>query len=341
MSNSYSEIEEQEGTRIEKVLLFALVAFLLVGGFWVFSRIESLLPAPELQNVSNYSELGMPNTQALSIEEELGIPKLRNEVQKLQKIADNRQATLANVLAAQSKAEEEYKFRREEYRTAMQAGTVTKNQRSVFEAKRATFQVVSTHVLPAQAAVDGATKRVADTQSRLNSASNRARDVLQIRSFQRNVKLFAIHFSYAACCLGLSWALWQSTRRRRWRYQTIATALFTASVLQLLFLLFRYSWTLVLEDFAVLGVAAMGSIICILAIVAIKRWLFSPERLAEARLSARRCVTCATPFVESQSHCWKCGKPVVERCASCGANRLVFAPHCGSCGSSTSVPPVQ
>ena len=333
MANEFLEVEEQEGTRIEKVLLAALVAFLLVGGFWVLGRIEGSFPAPVLLSSTaiNYN-LSQTDGNAVSIEDELGVTQKRRDVAKLQQIVDNRNAVLTKALALQSKAEKEYKFRREEYRTAMQSGSALTRMRTGFESSRAAYEVASALVLPAQAALDAATKQVAGEQQKLNAAQMRAQSVFDQRSFQRNLKLFAVHFTFAGACLAMSFAVWQRARKRRWRYLTVLTAVFTASVLQLLLLLLRYCWALFLQDIAVLGVSALGTIVCVLAIVGIKRWLYSPERLAQARLGSHRCARCATPFIESQNHCWKCGHALVEKCPSCGGNRLLFAPHCGNCG---------
>jgi hypothetical protein len=333
MANGYPEIEDQEGTRIEKVLLAALVAFLLVGGFWALSRIEGYFPEPVL---TSYEYLDQ-RILTVSVEEELGVNSVRGRVERLQRIANNRRTSLAKAVAAEAKAGEAYRFRREEYRTAMQAGNVTESQRSAYDSSRIAYQHAKEAIAPLQMASDEAEKGMAREDLALRAAQQRARDVFDSRSFQRNIRLFAFHFSFAGMCLGVSWILWQAGRRRRWRYLTILTALFTASVLQLLFLLFRYCWELFLEDYAALGISLLGTALCILAIVGIKRWLFSPERLAQARLADRRCTVCATPFSESQTHCWNCGRPLVERCQSCGANRLLFAPHCGSCGADAEV----
>jgi len=334
MANGYPEVEDQEGTRIEKVLLAALVAFLLVGGFWALEQIETALPAPVLQSYGDSAYA--PRTagdSTVSVEDEVGVTKLRTEIQKFQVQSDKAGESLSSLLAAKGKAEETYKFRREEYRTAMQAGIASIAQRTAFEKSRATLQKADALIPTAQAASNLANQSLKSEQQKVDAAAKRAQDVYNTRSSLRNVKLFAAHFSFTAICLVLSWNLWQLGRKRRWRYQTILTGLFTASILQLFFLLFRYCWALFLADLATLGIATVGSGICIAAIIAIKRWLYSPERLALARLSARRCTHCATPFTDAQSHCWKCGNAIVEKCSSCGSNRLLYAPFCGTCGS--------
>ena len=215
----------------------------------------------------------------------------------------------------------------------MQAGNASASQRSAFESSRSALESAAARLQQFQAASDEASSKVAAEQQKVNAAAQRAQAVFGARSFQRNVKLVVLHFSFAAACLVLSWILWLKGRNRRWRYQAILTGLFTASILQLFFLLIRYCWELFLSDVATLGVAGIGTAVCIFAIVAIKRWLYSPERLALARLSSRRCALCATPFTETQSHCWKCGHALTEKCPTCGSDRLLYAPFCGTCGA--------
>jgi hypothetical protein len=335
MANGYPEVEEQESTRIEKVLLTALVAFLLVGGFWALSRIESAFPSPELQTYQydyGYAYPTGEDRQGSSVEDDLGITSIRSEVKKIEGVLSNRRAALDKAQAAQQEVAEKYEFRREEYRTAMQSGRVTAAQQSSYESARAAYQRAKAKIPPLQAAYDDVSKRLNDRRRVLSAEAERARDVYESRLLQRNVRMFAYHFGFAAACLGLSWILWQFGRSRQWRYQTVLTAFFTASVLQLIFLLFRYCWELFLENYAALGVSVLGSVVCILAIIAIKRWLFSPQRLAEARLALRCCPMCSTPFIDSQTHCWHCGTALVEQCNVCGGNRLLYAPHCGNCG---------
>lgn len=311
---------------MEKVLLAALVAFLLVGGFWVQGRFEELIPAPVLQSYDGRQ----------GIEDEVGVSPLRSRVDKLQVVANNRQSTLGGKENARDEAAKKYEFRREEYRTAMEAGGASAVQRGAFEKARASLSAAQAEIAPAKLIADEAAQGLAKERANFEAASARARDIFESRELQRSVKMFALHFGFAAGCVGIAWIVWQQGRQKRWRYLTILTALFTASVLQLLFLLFEYCWRLFLEAYAALGVSLLGTVVCILAIIGIKRWLFSPERLAESRLGASRCPLCSTPFTESQNHCWHCGHALVEDCETCGSRRLLYAPHCGNCGSSPS-----
>jgi len=336
MHSGYPEVEEQEGTRIEKVLLAALVAFLLLGGFWTLDRMEGYFPRPVLAtNIESNGYSAPDPTNTVSVESELGISPKRDRLNRVAEIANNRRATLAVVEAASRKAEADYEFRREEYRTAMQAGHPADAENKKFEAARTAKQQAEASIAPAKAESDRADKDLAREQSSFSAAQKRAQDVYDSRVQLRNVKLFALHFGFAGACLGLAWISWQAGRRRRWRYQTLVSAFLIAAILQLLGLMLRYGWELFVDTFAVLGISLMGTAVCILAIIGIKRWLFSPERLAQARLSSQKCPTCATHFEPGQNHCWHCGHSLVEPCPTCGEKRLLFAPHCGNCGSTT------
>ena len=336
--NGYPEVEEQEGTRLEKFLLFILVAFLLMGGFWVFDRIQEVIPQPVLRG--EYEGTSMPWARGqfgTPVEDELGVSPLRKQAAKKQEVVTHLNDAFVNAEATQTKAELEYKFQREEFRTAIESGSAKGKNASKFESARSKFQALQTLTAKAEAALKLAQGDLDSEQRTIDLRAKAAQKVFDDRTKSRTVKLFVLNFLFALICLGLSWFGWVRGRKQRWRYQSILTAAFIASILQLFALSFRYMWEIILADFAVLGVSVIGSVVSILAIVGIKRWLFSPVRVAQARLANRRCPICATSFVDSQSHCWQCGNALVEKCAACGENRLIFAPYCGSCGNAGKV----
>lgn len=137
--------------------------------------------------------------------------------------------------------------------------------------------------------------------------------------------------------LALAWWAWITGRRAQWRFLTVLTAFLAFAGLQLVFLAFRYCWEL-LSNIAQLGVSALGSAGCVIALVALKRYVFSPERVGRARLAAHGCPHCSTPFAGGQPRCWGCGRPLLDACPRCGAPHLRFAPHCSACGEAVPAP---
>ncbi len=337
--NGYPEIEDQESTRVEKFLLVILVGFLLMGGFWVFDQIQNMIAQPVLR--SDYemtSMVGEKNRDATSIEEQLAITPLRKKAAKQEEVVRHLNDVVANSEANLRRAESDYKFQREEFRTSIESKGYQHQDPKKFEVARSSFQASQKQTSVAEATLKAAQKDLEGQQHVIDQRAVVAQRIYDQRTSARNLKLFAINFLFALTCLGVTWKAWTRGRQIRWRYQSVLTAGFIAAVLQLFALSFRYLWEIFLADLAVLGISVIGTVVSVLAIVGIKRWLFSPERVAQARLSNRRCQSCATPFTDSQTHCWQCGNRLVETCDSCGSNRLIFAPFCGTCGRPNQVP---
>jgi hypothetical protein len=336
MPNGYREVEELEMTRVEKMFVLGLIVFLLIGGFWMLGQIETLVPEPIVSKNDYRSSNAI--VQKVPIEDELGIPPLRSEVERLQKDADQRQSVMSSRERTFQEADSAYRFRREEYRTAMEAGRVAPTQVAAYQQTRKLRDSKEAEYRQARKAYDTAAARLKGPQKRLSDLQNRAWKVFNQRSQTRNLILFALHFLYAGAVFFLSWKAWQWGRREQWRFLSLLTALLTASVIQLVFLAFRYCWELVLKDFALLGIALVGIIGCSLALVALKRYVLSPERIARNRLAAHSCPNCSTPFRDGQTYCWDCGRPLLDPCPHCGQPHLRYAPHCDHCGNEVPAP---
>jgi hypothetical protein len=331
MTTGYREIEEFEMTRIEKLLLCGLVVFLLVGMFWVLDRTEELIPRPIL--TAQQREYGAIPPTGQPIEEELGVPAAKAQADRQQVIVDRRETELKKRETAYQDANQAYLFKREEYRTAMEAGKSNARLSADYAAARDAYEQRLADWKEARSAAESARAKYDSLSNRLDSLRKEAQKLYDQRNRSRDLWLFLIRFGYSSLLILIGWFAWNRARTARWRYLSIITAYLAASVLQLIFLLFRYCWEL-LADVAQLGVSVIGVIACVAAIVALKRYLFSPERVARARLSAHACPHCSAPFESGQSHCWDCGRPLTEPCPSCGASRLRYAPFCSHCGAS-------
>lgn len=337
MSNTgYREVEEIEMTRVEKMFVLGLIVFLLIGGFWVLNRIETLIPKPVL-SATRYIEDGVPIRKP-PIEEELGIPPLRKQVERLQSEYQQRANVLSSRREAYEEAENAYQFRREEFRTAIEAGRATPALETAHQQAREARSLRLKEKEVAERRVQATRAQLKAPKNRLDELENRARRILEQRERTRSLILLALHFLFAGTAFLLSWKAWRWGHRIRWRYLSLLTALLTASVIQLVFLTFRYCWELVLQHYAMLGTSLIGIIGCTLAIVALKRYVLSPERVARNRLAAHACPNCSTPFESGQAHCWDCGRPLQEPCPHCGEPHLRYAPHCRHCGREVPVP---
>lgn len=320
---AYREAEEMETTRVEKALLLGLVVFLLIAGLWVLNQTESVVPAPDRAD----------------FEAELNVGPVRAQVEKQRKELSAREDALAAREKTFARAERDYEFRREELRTGIEAARRTPAQNAAYVRSRQTRQAAQAGVRAAEAAVAQAQTRLVGPQARLDALERQASDVYERRAHVRELLLFALRFGYAGATLALAWLAWQRGRQARWRFLSLLTGLLLAAVGQLIIVAFMYLWGL-LEGIAQLGVAALGTLACALALVAIKRWVFNRERITRARLAHRVCPSCATPFEPGQPHCWDCGRALVEPCPHCNGPHLRFAPHCPNCGQAVAPPAI-
>jgi hypothetical protein len=317
------------------MFVLGLIVFLLIGGFWVLNQIEMLVPRPVLS--ANEYEYDRAIVRRVPIEDELGIPPVRAEVKRLGDEANQRQNVAASRERAFREADNTYQYRREEYRTAMEAGRADPALVRVYDRARTFRNEKEAEWRQARAAYNASAARLKGPRKRLDDLEDRASKIFEQRNQNRSLILFALHFLFAGTAFFLSWKAWERGRRAQWRFLSLLTALLTASVVQLIFLSFRYCWELV-KDFALLGTSVLGVIGCSLAIVALKRYVLSPERVARNRLAARACPNCSTPFRDGQAHCWDCGRPLLDPCPHCGQPHLRYAPHCDHCGRDVPTP---
>lgn len=321
MPGAYREAEEMETTRVEKALLLGLVVFLLIGGLWMLNQIESLVPSPDRADV----------------EVEMNVGPVRAAVEQLQTVVSARQNALAAREKAAAQADKAYQFRREEFRTGIEASRRSPGQDAEYRQARRTYEATQADVRGAEAAVRQAEAQLAGPQARFDALERRVGDIYEGRVHRRELLLFVLRFGYAGATLTLAWLAWQRGRRARWRFLSLLTGFLLAAVGQLVILALMYLWGL-LEGIAQLGIAALGALGCALALMALKRWVFNHERITRARLAHRVCPACATPFEPDQAHCWDCGRALVEACPHCGGAHLRFAPHCRNCGQAVPAP---
>ncbi len=334
MANRYREVETLETTRLEKAVALGLIIFLLVGGLWMMERLNALVPMP-IRAANEYVPPAA-TAQQPPIEDELGLTPHRKEAERLSALAAEQQRALTDAEGRLSEATRDFQFRREEFRTGIEASRRTPEQDRTYQAARERYRQREREREIAQQAYQAAQTQSDTYAKKIQSLVTRADQLYTQRKRAHDLTLFSLQLAYCAACLALAWFLWRRGRQVEWRYLTLLTALLIAAGLQSLFLLLGYCWRL-LDQVAQLGVSILGSVACAAVLVALKRYLFSPERLARARLAAHECPNCSTPFESGQKRCWDCGRPLTDVCPACGATHLRFAPYCAECGEA--VPP--
>lgn len=312
------DIEELETTRAEKVLAVGLVVFLLVGAFWLLARLGELPRRPDYD----------------AIRARHGLEQVDREYRAQQALVERADETVRARRAELDAAQREYEFRREEYRTALDRGVDDPALKARHEQARAAFERAQRDLELAEAVLQAARERFAPVEAEQRNRWQQAQGEFEAAQRRYELILAAIRFGFVVPAFLGSIALWQRMRRRRSRHLVIGTATLAAGTILMISLFGQYAWRF-LQDLVTPFISLIGSAASILAIVAIKRYVFRPERVVRARLRRHQCPHCGFPVPPGAGYarCPDCGGALREPCPACGADRPVLAAHCPACGA--------
>ncbi len=310
-----SEVDEVESSRAEKLLAVGLVAFLLVGGFWVVDRLASVPERPDYAAISA----------------SVGLPAAEESYRKAEADFLRAQEGAQQAAAAAEQARSEYEFRREEYRVALERGVSDPKLAQAYETARQAYEQASTRSEVAEAARAFFQSRLAGPQVEYRRAQDRGGEATKKAENRYQLRVFALRFGYALPLFGLAVWLWLALRRRPARYLIVATAFMGFAGIQALALVGQYGWYL-LRDVGPIALSMTGSAVCVAGLVAIKRWASGARRLAIGRLRRNQCPFCGFPLAVGAAFCAGCGRRVSEPCPACGADNAPHSPFCRHCG---------
>ena len=310
------EDQQVETTRFEKVLAVVLVIFLLVGGFWVLEKLERIPDRPDWEQAR--WQLGIP-----SLEE--NVAGIRREVNLAEQLAQKTQQ-------ARAEAQTEYEFRREEYRTALDAGIESASKQQAYEEARLILEERTAEYHAAQTLLDKKRQALQEPQQKLQQKQQDLAERMRAKQRRYDLLLFGLRFGYAVPVFALTVYAWQRLRLNGSHYLIIGTSFVAAAGIQLAYLAGRYAWGL-FKDFAPLFISVTGAVISIAGIVALRRYLFSFERVSQARLRQGRCPYCGFPNDRTDAYCANCGEELLTTCPECGEPRPRLAPYCPHCGA--------
>jgi hypothetical protein len=298
------DVEEIQTTKSEKLLAFVLAVFLLIGGIWVYAKIDD---AVRTTSPPDYSYRGTPSEQAAVLE-------LRS--------AD---AQLSRAQVAAANARDNLELRREAYRTALEAhraeatrlGVAYDNARKRYARARRDVGEARAEVARARPAADAAQRHIAQVQK------GRVED--------RELLTFLLRLAWVIANLLFGYWLLARLRRRGSRYYPVGMA-FVGYAVVLAFVMASDYLTDYFDplDLGPLVLSLVGIVLTLLAFVALQRYL--ARRLPGRRVRRSECPFCGYP-VRRNSHCEGCGREVVAPCAQCDEPRRVGATHCGACGA--------
>jgi hypothetical protein len=298
------EVEEIQTTKGEKLLAVVLAVFLLIGGIWIYVKIDD---AVRTSTKAGFSYRGTPAEQAAT---------------KRSIVAENRaaQASRAHARALQNLVQS-----REAYRTALEAkrpeaarlgqaydraqARLSRTERALVDARRET--------VAAAPAAEAAQRHIDDVQT--------------ARENRHELLAFVFRLAFVLANIVFGYWLLARLRRRRSRYYPIGMAFVGyAAVLALVMAgdyLTDYFDPL---DLGPLVLSLVGILATLIAMVMLQRYL--AKRLPSRRVRKSECPFCGYP-VRGNTHCEGCGRDVIAPCAQCDEPRRVGAAHCGVCGA--------
>lgn len=305
--------EEMETSGSEKVLAVVLAAFIAVGFIWALFKID-----------------------------EIGKPELLNYVAPASVLSDNQQAAVARnnqarraVFGAQSAAHtarRQVEFKREAFRTALEAGQPA-------TALEADYRNAQARYTAALRGARDARQRVAVTQPAasaarqvVNTASQKRSRDSESRQDSHDRQTFILRLLWVLALLGLGYRLLGRLRTTRSRYLPVGLAWIGAAALTGLVMAADYAGEYIgFSELGPLAISLVGIGLTLLAFAALQRYL--QRRVPLRRVRKQQCPFCGFP-VGAGAHCEGCGRAVQAACSTCQSPRRVGTQHCAACGTS-------
>lgn len=297
------DVEEIQTTKGEKLLAVVLAIFLLIGGVWVYAKIDD---AVRTSTPPNYSYRGTPAEQAAVQREN----QARN---RLMRASRARTAALG-----------ELELRREAYRTALEAHRPAAQLGSAYDRAQA-------RLARARREEAAARKAVVEAQPAWDAAERHITQVQRGREHKSELLAFVLRLAFILANIAFGYWLMARLRRRGSRYYAVALAIVGYGAILAFAMAVDYLTDYFHPlDLGPLVISLFGIVVTLLAFVGLQRYL--ARRIPHWRVRKRECPFCGYP-VRGNKHCERCGREVIAPCARCAEPRRVGSAHCGVCGA--------
>jgi hypothetical protein len=298
------DVEEIQASKTEKFLAGVLAVFLLIGGVWTYQKIDDLV--------------------AESIE--LEAPVSRTDEAALAR-AEQARGRLDAAALEQEEARRELEFRREEYRTALDAGRRAPNLEQSYRRSQA-------RLARADRERSAAEQAVREAEPAAQAAERRRAAEFERRQDRRERYTFFTRLAFVLALVALGFRLLYVLHRWGSRYLPLALG-FVGFAAALSFVLAGDYMTDYFElgdprDNGVLALSLFGVGITVLVFGLGQQYL--ARRLPARRVRRGQCPFCGYPVRENE-FCESCGRDVVAACAQCSVPRRVGTLRCGACGA--------
>lgn len=300
------DAEQVETTRSEKVLAVVLAIFLLVGAVWAYEKVD------EIGDESG----GPPSGTLLSPQERQAIAEVRTAQGRQFSARRQRDRALAALEPI-----------REQYRTALEAGTADPSLEAAYLDAQARYDASEEALAASQAELSVARAEAGPAAESLKAAQRTRADERE----KHDREVFLIRLALVALLLAASYAVLHRMRAVRSRYLPLGLAAVCASAALAIWMALDYGFdTVEFEEVGPLAISLIGIALTTLAFVGLQRYV--ARRVPQWRVRRGDCPFCGYPARQGE-HCEGCGRAVLAPCAKCSAPRRVGSPYCGACGA--------
>ncbi|HKF83210.1 MAG TPA: zinc ribbon domain-containing protein [Solirubrobacterales bacterium] len=303
---------EIETSTAERVLAFVLAVFIAIGAFWAYDKLDEVAK-PE---TSSY----LPNQALVDREELTAITQHREAIREIA-AAERERRTATRRL----------EFRREAYRTALDAGEPSAELQAGYESAQAGFASTS-QALKEAAATEAQTKpAAAQAEAQADELREDAAAERDDEQTSHDRIVFLLRLALLIVMLAISYRLLIRLRSRNSRYLPAALALIGATAVLAIGMAGDYTGSyLAFDEVGPLAISIAGIALTLAAFVALQRFL--AKRVPARRVRRGECSFCGFPL-RGTAHCEGCGRAAIAACSNCGQDRRVGTPRCGHCGN--------
>jgi hypothetical protein len=304
---------EIETSGAEKILAVVLAVFIAIGAVWGYLKLDEVA---EKDSTSSY----LPDQKLLGPKEFAVMESHRQAASSVQTARRERRAVVHRL-----------EFRREAYRTALDAGAPSAELRTEYESARARLALASKE-LAAAVKVEKQTRPGAlQAKERLTELRQDAAERADEDRAHHDRIVFLLRLGLLALMLAGAYRLLSRLRSRNSRYLPAALAWIGATAVLSCVMAADYTDSYIeFDEVGPLAISIVGITLTLAAFVALQRFL--AKRVPARRVRRGECPFCGFPLCD-KPHCEGCGRGVIARCSSCQEDRRVGTARCGCCGN--------
>lgn len=303
---------EIETSGTEKVLAVVLAVFIAIGAVWGYVKLDEVAKSESTSYVPAQRLIG---SEAFSA--------IQNDHQAIRSVERARRD--------QGAATRRLEFRREAYRTALDAGEPAAELKAEYESAEAKLASAARKLEAAVTVERQARPSAVQAQRRLSELRQRGAEQESKDRARHDRIVFLLRLTLLILMLAAAYRLLSRLRLRRSRYLPAALALIGATAVLAAVMAGDYTGNYIqFADVGPLAISIAGIALTLVAFVALQRFL--AKRVPARRVRRGECPFCGFPL-RGKPHCEGCGRAVIASCSSCQKDRRVGTPRCGYCGN--------